>query len=68
MSALRDRRFEHERSRASIIVKFNSYDVSKRLLIEDPLREEYPYVNLMAAKNIDFVNLRLRQFDTTSAN
>ena len=44
------------------------YDVSKRALIEDPLREEYPYVNLMAAKNIDFVNLRLRQFDTTSAN
>ena len=42
------------------------YDFSKRALIEDPLREEYPYVNLMAAKNFDFVNLRLRQFDTTS--
>lgn len=38
-----------------------SYDASARELIHDPLRESYPYVNLIATKDIGGVNLRLRK-------
>jgi FkbM family methyltransferase len=38
-----------------------SYDSSRRELIHDPLRVSYPYVNLIATKNIGEVNVRLRK-------
>ncbi len=37
------------------------YDLRTRKLVHDPLREKYPYVNLIAAKNPEKVNLRLRK-------
>ena len=37
-----------------------TYDLSQRCLARERLREHYPYVNLIAAKNPDFVNERLR--------
>jgi hypothetical protein len=36
------------------------YDSSRRELIHDPLRESYPYVNLIAAKTPEEANSRLR--------
>jgi hypothetical protein len=37
------------------------YDLAQRSLVREGLREQYPYVNLIAAKNPDFVNERLRR-------
>jgi hypothetical protein len=34
-------------------------DISNRVLTYDPLRESYPYINLLATKRIDFVCGRL---------
>jgi len=35
------------------------YKPEIRAIVPDSIREEYPYVNLIAAKNPDFVNARL---------
>jgi FkbM family methyltransferase len=37
------------------------YDQKRRELIHDPLRESYPYANLIATKSPDAANLRLRK-------
>jgi FkbM family methyltransferase len=37
------------------------YDLRTRTLVPDPLREKYPYVNLIAAKKLEEVSLRLRK-------
>jgi FkbM family methyltransferase len=37
------------------------YDPQRRELIHDPLRESYPYVNLLAVKRPEEANLRLRK-------
>lgn len=38
-----------------------TYDRKHRQLLQDPVREVYPYVNLIAAKDPDAVNKRLKQ-------
>lgn len=35
------------------------YDPKSKVLISDPLREEYPYINLIAAKHLDRITSRL---------
>jgi FkbM family methyltransferase len=37
------------------------YDPWKRQLLDDPIRESYPYVNLIASKNLENTNIRLRE-------
>jgi FkbM family methyltransferase len=37
------------------------YDSCQRSLVQEGLREQYPYANLIAAKNLDFVSERLRR-------
>jgi hypothetical protein len=37
-----------------------TYDPSKRELIPERVRDEYPFINLIAAKDPEFVNARLR--------
>ena len=37
------------------------YDARKRKLLHDPLRESYPYINLIATKRPEEANLRLRK-------
>jgi hypothetical protein len=37
------------------------YDEKSRSILPDPLREEYPYLNLIAAKNPDEINSRLNR-------
>jgi FkbM family methyltransferase len=39
--------------------KMYSIDINNRILAYDPLRESYPYLNLLATKRIDFVCRRL---------
>jgi FkbM family methyltransferase len=36
------------------------YDLDKRTLVQDRMRDKYPYINLIAAKNPEFVNSRVR--------
>jgi hypothetical protein len=35
------------------------YNLAKRNLIPEPVREKYPYNNLIATKDLEFVNARL---------
>jgi FkbM family methyltransferase len=37
------------------------YDPWRRQLIDDPIRESYPYVNLIASKNLENADIRLRE-------
>ena len=37
------------------------YDARKRKLLHDPLRESYPYINLIATKRLEEASLRLRK-------
>jgi FkbM family methyltransferase len=41
------------------------FDLCERTLVPDPLRSEYPYVNIIAAKDPEFVTARLRESCTT---
>jgi FkbM family methyltransferase len=38
-----------------------TYDTRNRRLVHDPLRESYPYLNLIASKNPEWVTARLKQ-------
>jgi hypothetical protein len=38
-----------------------TYDPRKKELIHDPLRESYPYLNLIATKRLDEINRRFRK-------
>lgn len=39
--------------------KMYSIDINARTLVHDPLREAYPYINLLSTKRIDFVCRRV---------
>lgn len=41
--------------------KMYSYDPETRGIISEPLRKQYPYANLLAVKNLEFLNSRLQR-------
>jgi FkbM family methyltransferase len=43
--------------------RMHAFDPKTQQLTADPLREEYPYLNLFAIKNLEFANARLGSLD-----
>ena len=48
------------RNLESLGYRMHVFDIGKRCLVPDPIRESYPYQNLFATKDLEAVNSRLR--------